>query len=556
MSDIAGLVADHLDIWTAATDRRGAGRGGGKRIGFYGVERLRALILDLAVRGKLVPQDSNELHRPALLKLRTKQVEPTCPIPASWLCLPLSALGKQLGGGTPAKSRADLWDGPIPWVSPKDMKQDRIADTQMHVSEAALSTSPVKLVPVGSVLFVVRGMILAHSFPVALTDVPVTINQDMKAVVLHDPEMGEYLLRALKGLKQKVLAAIERSSHGTCRLDASVYDSLAIPVPPLAEQRRIVAKVDELMALCDALERKSADALGAHQTLVETLLATLIASPDASTLETEWMRLERCFDILFTTGASVDALKATVLDLAVRGKLTEQDAADQPVDKLLTRLGRPKAGSFSAIATKDEPFRLPAGWAWIPFGEYADEIATGPFGTMIGKADYVDGGVPLINPSHMIDDRIVEDTSVSLLPKRAETLAPYRLVAGDLVFARRGEVGRLALVTSREDGWLCGTGSFRVRFGKAPIQPYLIRFFRSAWARSRLGGASVGSTMSNLNQSILSALPVPVPPLAEQHRIVAKVDELTTLCDALKARIADADTNARQLADALAERAA
>ncbi|WP_375403990.1 restriction endonuclease subunit S [uncultured Sphingomonas sp.] len=196
------------------------------------VDALKATVLELAVRGRLVAQDASESHSPIVAKLANKQVEPTHNIPTNWMCLPLSALGKQLGGGTPSKSQPDLWRGPIPWVSPKDMKQDRIADAQMHVSEAALISSPVKLVPSNSLLFVVRGMILAHSFPVALTSTPVTINQDMKAIVFHDPSVSEYLLRALKGMKRSVLRAVERSSHGTCRLDADAYGSLAVPLPP------------------------------------------------------------------------------------------------------------------------------------------------------------------------------------------------------------------------------------------------------------------------------------------------------------------------------------
>ncbi len=159
-----------------------------------------------------------------------------------------------MGGGTPSKSDPSLWAGDIPWVSPKDMKRLRIADSEDHVSQPALSRSAVRLIPAGALLMVVRGMILARAFPVALTERPVTVNQDMKALVPKDARLAEYLLLMLRAMEPRVLAAVERSTHGTCRLESTVVSELVLPLPPLAEQRRIVARVDELMALCNELE--------------------------------------------------------------------------------------------------------------------------------------------------------------------------------------------------------------------------------------------------------------------------------------------------------------
>lgn len=236
------------------------------------IEILRQTVFELAVKGTLVAQNETEKHSPKLSAKQRKAAKHPFEIPPTWLCLPLAALGEFRGGGTPSKGRSDYWDGPLPWVSPKDMKRDYLADAQLHVSESALTGSAVKLIPPQSILFVVRGMILAHSFPVAVTTEAVTINQDMKALILDEPAMGEYLLRALKGLKREVLAKVARSSHGTCRLDSAVYGSLPIPVPPLAEQQRIVAKVDEIMALCDALKGRIADADETQRHLADAIV--------------------------------------------------------------------------------------------------------------------------------------------------------------------------------------------------------------------------------------------------------------------------------------------
>jgi type I restriction enzyme S subunit len=120
-------------------------------------------------------------------------------------------------------------------------------------------------------------MILAHSFPVAVTCIPVAINQDMKALVLKKPEMAEYLLRALKGLKPEMLKRVKRSSHGTCRLEGTDYSDFLVPIPPPAEQVRIVAKVDELMALCDRLQASLTTADDTRRHLLEALLAEALS---------------------------------------------------------------------------------------------------------------------------------------------------------------------------------------------------------------------------------------------------------------------------------------
>jgi type I restriction enzyme S subunit len=164
------------------------------------------------------------------------------------------------------------------------MKVDYVADAQFSISEAGVTGSAVNLIEPGSVLFVVRGMILAHSFPVAIAKVPLTINQDMKALVLKKPEMAEFVLRALKGVKPEMLKRVQRSSHGTCRLEGSDYSNFVVPVPPLAEQHRIVAKVDALMAVCDRLEASLNATAATRRRLLDALLAEALAPTDERTL--------------------------------------------------------------------------------------------------------------------------------------------------------------------------------------------------------------------------------------------------------------------------------
>lgn len=161
---------------------------------------------------------------------------------ANWALVPLRYLVRFLSGGTPDKGNADFWfGGTIPWVSPKDMKVDRINDSEDHITAAALDDSATQLVPVGSVLVVVRGMILARTLPVAVTTGPVTINQDIKALVCDQRILPEFLHAVLTGQAEWLLSQADSSAHGTKKLETEVLQRFEVPCPPLDMQRRIVA---------------------------------------------------------------------------------------------------------------------------------------------------------------------------------------------------------------------------------------------------------------------------------------------------------------------------
>lgn len=159
-------------------------------------------------------------------------------IPEEWQTVELKDVGKWYSGGTPSKRKEEYWAGEIPWVSPKDMKTHRLKDTIDHVSESSLSNG-TRLLPANTILIVVRGMILAHSFPVCITMRPMAFNQDIKAIIASRDFHSEFLLFMFAWLKDKILAIINEATHGTKRLPTQELHSMRIPKPPLSEQIRI-----------------------------------------------------------------------------------------------------------------------------------------------------------------------------------------------------------------------------------------------------------------------------------------------------------------------------
>ncbi|MGI2907309.1 restriction endonuclease subunit S [Tolypothrix sp. VBCCA 56010] len=185
---------------------------------------------------------------------------------------PLRELVTVQGGGTPSKQNPFFWEGSIPWISPKDMKCKEINDSIDHISEEATLKSSAKLLKTNSILIVVRGMILAHTVPLAILKVPAAINQDMKALIPNEKITPEYLCCVLWTFNDLLLALVEKSTHDTRKLETPKLLNFKIPVPPLPEQRRIVAYLDELQTKVDTIKRLREEAMKELDALLPSIL--------------------------------------------------------------------------------------------------------------------------------------------------------------------------------------------------------------------------------------------------------------------------------------------
>ena len=341
--------------------------------------------------------------------------------------------------------------------------------------------------------------------------------------------------------------------------DKQFYGGL-VPVPPLAEQHRIVAKVDELMALCDQLEQQQTHSIEAHQTLIATLLGTLTRVESQQEFSEAWARIASHFDTLFTTEASIDQLKQTILQLAVMGKLVPQDPNDEPASELFKRVQAEKVRLiFEGKIKKDKPlepitddekrYGLPLGWIWSRVGQLFNVTSGGSFDIASekesGKFIYVKVG-----DMNIPENETVISTSSRFVNPTAKELRGI-IPANSIIFPKRGgaiATNKKRLVTS---DIFVDLNIMAITIPKQISLQYAFQWLSGI----DLAQLNTGTSVPQINHQDIEPLMFPLPPIEEQHRIVAKVDELMALCDALKAHLADAQTIQLHLADAIVEQA-
>ncbi|MBA4381171.1 MAG: restriction endonuclease subunit S, partial [Sideroxydans sp.] len=397
MNTIQTLLTENIGIWLAADTEKKSGRGraSSNAANVYGIRKLRELILDLAVRGKLVPQDANDEPASELLKRiqaekakliaegKIKKGQPlskiaehelTFDLPNGWDWVRLGQIGDWGAGATPLRSISSYYGGETPWFKSGELTADFIEISEETITDRALKECSLRLNQTGDVLIAMYGATIGKT---AILKVPGTTNQAVCACTPNTGIFNRYLLVLLKAMKSNFIG--QGAGGAQPNISREKIIATVVAIPPSEEQRRIVAKVDELMALCDQLEAHHINAAEAHEKLVSHLLGTLTQSQNAADFSANWQRIAAHFDILFTTEASIDALKQTLLQLAVIGKLVPQDAKDEPASefvkeiiaekKRLVKSGEiKKEQSLLEISEEEKHFDLPLGWAFERLG--------------------------------------------------------------------------------------------------------------------------------------------------------------------------------------------
>ncbi len=391
-----------------------------------------------------------------------------------WPLVPLRYLVRFLSGGTPDKGNADFWSGgTIPWVSPKDMKVDRINDSEDHITQAALDRSATQFVPVGSVLVVVRGMILAHTLPVAVTTGPVTINQDIKALVCGQRILPEFLHAVLAGQAEWLLSQADSSAHGTKKLETEVLQRFEVPCPPLDLQRRIVAT------------------MRAQATSLDEVVAAK----------------ERVLDLL------AEKRKAVISTAVTRGLDPKVKLRDS---------GVPWLGE------------IPAHWPLVPLRYLVSFLSGGTPDK--GNADFWSGGtIPWVSPKDMKVE-VIDDSEDHITEAAIDGSATRIVPVGSVLVVVRGMILAHTLPVAVTSGPVTINQDIKALGCSERLLPDFLRIVLAGQSRLLLSLAdSSAHGTKKLETEVLQQLEVPVPALSEQQAIVEHIAHETAKLDAVRA---------------------
>ena len=582
------LITDHIDIWSSALQTRStAGRGSSGKIDLYGIKKLRELILELAVRGKLVPQDPNDEPASKLLKRiaaekaelvkqgKIKKQKPLPEIsedekpfelPEGWEWVRLIDIMADIHYGYTASADetkkikllriTDIQDNKVNWetvpgcnISEKMADQYRLVNNDIVVARTGGTVGKSYLVENINVSAVFASYLIR-----------------LKYLSPMQPEFTKIFLGSQLYWKQLYDGT---SGTGQPNVNGNALKAIVLPIAPINEQCKVISKVDELMALCDQLEQQSLTSLDTHQQLVEALLATLTDSQNAKELTENWARMSQHFDTLFITEASINALKQTILQLAVMGKLVPQDPNDEPASELLKRIEQEKAQMVKngkikkqkplpPISDEEKPFELPKGWEWCRFDDIVD-IQSG-----ITKGRKLHGrtltSVPYLSVVNVqrgyIDLGIIKKTEIPI-----EELEKYKVCNNDLLITEGGDwdkVGRTAIWIGNNIPYMAHQNHvFKARtLLQEQSVTWLSNFLNGPFAREYFSGSSKQTTnLASINKTQLRGCLIAIPPKTEKEKIVAKLNDLSIICDTLKSHLQSAQQTQLHLADALTDAA-
>lgn len=539
------LITDKLDVWTSAVKAKSsAGRGSNKRLELYGVSKLRGLILDLAARGLLVAQDPEDESVDALLdkiaesknkltkdkRMRKKQPseeinpsEAPFTIPTTWAWRHFQSIADIASNLVKpddfpeylhlAPDNIEKENGRL--LKCRTVKEDKVRSPNHRFYPGQLIYSKIR--PNLSKVVVVDfdGLCSADMYPV---------DSFLDTRFLQKYMLSKAFLR--QAVKSDTRVAMPK-------INQSELNKVVVPIPPLAEQHRIVAKVDELMALCDQLEQEQESNIEAHETLVSTLLNALTsASADASQFSEAWQRIQSNFDILFTTESSVNQLKQTILQLAVMGKLVQQDS----------ELDTSIIEHSEEISVEEIPYAKPPGWKWKRISDHVNIRG----GSQPSKNTFAnepkDGYTRLIQIRDFKSDNFKTYIPIELANR------PF--TKEDIMIGRYGPPV-FQILRGLE-------GSYNVALMKAdPDLKYITRdYLFYLLQEPRIQKIIIDESERTAGQSgirlpLLNSIFYGLPPISEQHCIVARIEALMALCDHLKTSLASAQATQLNLADSL-----
>ena len=519
------------------------------------IDRLRRFILHLAVRGKLVEQNTKEGNATDLLDVRAgsgKQAlvakgvrrnfedgERWCAIPTNWAFVRLGEISTVVMGSSPPGSSYNRDGEGVPLINgPVEFSPGAFGRTVINQH----TTEPTVFSEEGDFLICVRGSTTGRT---NISSCRACIGRGVAAIQCHFTDA--YIRHAICLQREKILAMGRGIAFPSISRDQLL--NLALPLPPLAEQHRIVAKVDELMQLCDRLETSQEERESRRDRLVVASLNRLSQPTDPDEFRKDAGFPLSNLNRLSTKPEHIKELRKAILNLAVRGKLVPQDEREGTAANSLRTLGMQPADPPPDF----EDRVLPSSWCMIRF----DDVATISGGVTLGRklGGRKTASVPYLRVANVqrggFDLSVIKEVDVPV-----EEVEKYSLKENDLLMTEGGDwdkVGRSAIWRNQIPLCLHQNHVFRVRMNSSEISPvWFERYFNSPAGRAYFESCSKQTTnLASINMRQVRGCPVPLPPLAEQKRIVTKVDELMLICDQLENQLETQQKGRRQLLEAL-----
>ena len=586
---VGKLISDHIDIWSSALQTRStAGRGSNGKIDLYGIKKLRELILELAVRGKLVPQDPNDEPASELLKRiaaekaelvkqgKIKKQKPLPEIsedekpfelPEGWEWVRLGDVAEIIRGVTYGKAQSSETkkDGMLPLLRANNIQSEILLEPLVYVDEELVS--PEQYLRMGDVLIAMSSgsESLVGKAAQFFENGNYTFGAFCGVVRTYSKIVDEFIGFFLKTPLYREQTKSSGKGIGIKNLNKSNLEMLLVAMPSKRNCAQLLEETTFLLSLCDQLEQQSLTSLDAHQQLVETLLGTLTDSQNAEELAENWARISQYFDMLFTTEASIDALKQTILQLAVMGKLVPQDPNDEPVSELLKRIEQEKAQlvkegkikkqkPLPPISDEEKPFKLPVGWVWCRLANIAYVFSGSTFKsedfnnksgvrcikiTNVGVNDFAHTNDYLpVDFLNIYSDSLVRCDDLLLAMTRPYISDGLKVCVCPNLYDRSLLNQRVCAIRPYHKS------SFYYKYMSCET---VLNIYQSRFNNSGL--------QPNLKMNDITELLIPVPPTAEQDRIITTIEMMSDICDQLKSRLQSAQQTQLHLADALTEAA-
>lgn len=544
-----------------------------------GVARLRELILTLAVQGKLVSQDLGDEPASILLKkirdekdrlitegkirrdkplAKITDEEKPFELPVGWEWVRLPDITYNLGQGAPTEQ--------FTYIDVAAIDNEKAVVTDAEIVEAGDAPSRArKNVTVGTVIYSTVRPYLKNIAVVEKEYVPKAIASTAFAIMHpHSGLHSKYLLHYLRSAVFTEFVSSKAVGVAYPAINDANFFEGVIALPPFAEQSRIVNRVEELMHVCDALEAKGKLEAAQYARLVSTLLGTLTDSDTPEALAQNWQRIAAHFNLLLDRPQAVDAFEQTILQLAMRGLLVPQDPSDEPASVLLKKIRMEKDRlmaegmirrdkPLAAITEEEKQFEVPYGWEWGHLSNICIQVTDGTHQT----PKYTISGRPFLSAKNVKPFKFMPHPHRFVSEEDFHALRKGRIPThGDILMTRVGAmIGEAAEIDSDIE-FAFYVSLALLSLPKSLVSPrFLVMWLNSPFGTAKSVEKTLGRGVSagNLNLSFIRSFAIPLPPLREQFRIVARVEELRRLCADLRQRLSASQTTQAHLAEALVE---